>query len=106
MGVIRKYHKPKKPIPRPKIEYPPVPTKKWIPPDKRPKKSRAPSPYTKPAGVTQKLKISSLKRVWHNYLILGRTAILLGHFSQTHKKYSFKTNGYQDFGFNRDDGQI
>ncbi|XP_074039685.1 uncharacterized protein [Leptinotarsa decemlineata] len=87
--------KTKKPKPRPKIEYPPVPTKKWIPPDKRAKKPKPPPLYTKPEGITQKLKISSLKKIWHDYRIIGRTAILLGNFSQTHKKYSFKTNGYQ-----------
>ncbi|CAH1118614.1 unnamed protein product [Phaedon cochleariae] len=96
MGAIKKIRKPKKkPNPRPKIEYPPVPTRKWIPPDQRPKKAKPQPAYTKPEGITQKLQTSSLKRVWHKYEIVGNTALLVGHFSQTHRKYTFKTNGLQ-----------
>ncbi|XP_023310426.1 uncharacterized protein LOC111691585 [Anoplophora glabripennis] len=92
--AIKKRKKPKM-KPKPVIEYPPVPTKKWIPPDQRAKKKRPPHPYTKPAGVTQKLAISSLKKVWNQFNVYGNTAVLTGHYSQTYKKYSFKTNGYQ-----------
>ncbi|KAJ8954145.1 hypothetical protein NQ318_005739 [Aromia moschata] len=76
------------------INYPPVPTKKWIPPDKRPKKKPEPV-YVKPKGITQKLKISSLKKIWHQYAIVGKTAILLGHYCQTHKKFHAKNLGHQ-----------
>nr|CAH7728598.1 unnamed protein product [Callosobruchus chinensis] len=90
----KKRSKPK-PRPKPVINYPPVPTKKWIPPDQRPKKPKPPPAYVKPEGITQKLRISSLKKVWNQYEIIGKIPTLLGHFSQTHKKYTFKTNGYQ-----------
>lgn len=88
--------KQKKPKPRKKvvIEYPPVPTKKWIPPDKRPKKPRKPA-YVKPEGITQKLKISSLNKVWHEFRIYDNMAIISGHFSQSHKRFIPKTKGFQ-----------
>lgn len=86
----------KKPKPRKKvvIEYPPVPTKKWIPPDKRPKKPRKPA-YVKPKGITQKLKVSSLKKVWHQFRVYDNMAVLSGHFSQTHKRFREKSKGFQ-----------
>ncbi|KAL1502116.1 hypothetical protein ABEB36_007308 [Hypothenemus hampei] len=93
MGKIKKYRA--KPKPKPVINYPPVPTKKWIPPDKR-KKSPKPEPkYIKPEGLTQKLVTSTLKKVWHKYEIYGEAAIITGHFSQFCKRFSFKSNGLQ-----------
>ncbi|XP_056633874.1 uncharacterized protein LOC130443328 [Diorhabda sublineata] len=77
------------------INYPPVPTKKWIPPDERPKKSKKKPVYIKPEGITQKLEISSLRKVWHQFCYYGKNAILLGHYGQTSKKYLIKTRGLQ-----------
>lgn len=71
-----------------------MPTKKWVPPDKRPKKPPPPG-YQKPPGVTQKLAISSLRKMWHNFRIQGTMAILNGTFSQTHKRFPLKSNGKQ-----------
>lgn len=76
------------------IEYPPVPTRKWIPPDQRPRKPRKPA-YVKPEGITQKLKISNLSKVWHQFRIYDSMAILSGHFSQSHKRFNMKTRGLQ-----------
>lgn len=68
---------------------------KWIPPDKRPKPPKSEPAYVKPKAVTLKLKISSLKKIWNQFEIVDNIGILLGHYSQTHKRYTFKTNGYQ-----------
>lgn len=76
------------------IDYPPVPTKKWIPPDKRPKKPRKPA-YVKPEGITQKLEVSSLNKVWHDFRIYDNMAIISGHFSQSHKRFRPKSRGFQ-----------
>lgn len=86
----------KKPKPRKKVvvEYPPVPTRKWIPPDRRPKKPRKPA-YVKPEGLTQKLEVSSLNKVWHEFRIRDGMAVLSGHFSQTHRRFGPKTSGHQ-----------
>ncbi|XP_076256073.1 uncharacterized protein LOC143193632 [Rhynchophorus ferrugineus] len=83
--------KPKKP----NIQYPPVPTKKWIPPDKRKKRHKMAPKYVKPEGITQKLTISTLKKVWHKFDLYDGVGILTGHFSQYHKRFTFKSNGYQ-----------
>lgn len=99
-GVLRSYFflsmRQKKPKPRKKvvIEYPPVPTKKWIPPDKRPKKPKKPA-YVKPEGVTQKLAVSSLNKVWHQFRMYEHMAVLTGHFSQSHKRFRPKSKGFQ-----------
>ncbi|CAH2003564.1 unnamed protein product [Acanthoscelides obtectus] len=95
MGEFKRQRSKPKPRPKPVINYPPVPTKKWIAPDQRPKKPKPPPAYIKPEGITQRLETSSLKRVWNQYEFIGKIPILFGHFSQTHKKYSFKTKGYQ-----------
>ncbi|GJQ78158.1 hypothetical protein Trydic_g2490 [Trypoxylus dichotomus] len=79
---------------RPKIEYPPVPTRKWIPPDQRPKKKKPPK-YVKPPQISVKLALSSLQKIWHNFVILGDRAVLTGSWSQFYRRYSVKSNGYQ-----------
>lgn len=86
--------KEKKPNPRPKIDYPPVPTRTWIPPDQRPKKKIKPK-YVKPPGITQHLDISSLATVWHKYRVFEDRILLCGNYSETYKKYTLRTNGYQ-----------
>lgn len=97
--IIFSVHKFKrnKPKPKPKvvIDYPPVPTKKWIPPDRRKKPPKPEPKYVKPEGITQKLAVSSLKKVWHKFDVYGHAAILTGHFSQSHKRFTFKSNGLQ-----------
>lgn len=71
-----------------------MPTKKWIPPEKRPKKPRPPG-YAKPEGITQKLAISSLVKIWHSFILHGSIGVLRGNFSQTHKRFRLSTNGFQ-----------
>ncbi|XP_030747483.1 uncharacterized protein LOC115875982 isoform X2 [Sitophilus oryzae] len=94
MGVAKKKYK-AKPKPKPVIDYPPVPTKKWIPPEKRKKPPKPEPKYKKPEGISQKLAISTLKKVWNKFDIHDDAGILVGHFSQFHKRFSFKSNGYQ-----------
>ncbi|CAG9829599.1 unnamed protein product [Diabrotica balteata] len=78
-----------------KIDYPPLTTRKWIPPEERPKRRKKPPAYIKPEGIDQKLKISSLRKIWHQFVYYDKTAILLGHYGQTAKKYYDKTRGLQ-----------
>ncbi|XP_045468526.1 uncharacterized protein LOC123676579 [Harmonia axyridis] len=86
---------PKSAFKKVKIEYPPVPRKKWIPPDERPKEPRVPA-YVKPKGISQPLKISSLVRIWHKFVLYQNSRyVLAGSFSQTHKRFRLKTNGMQ-----------
>ncbi|XP_065167903.1 uncharacterized protein [Atheta coriaria] len=76
------------------ITYPPVTTKKWIPPDQRQKQCRPkPSPY--PPQLTQKLTISSLLKVWHDYKVINDCAVLLGDLSMYHPRFTYVTNGLQ-----------
>lgn len=88
-----------KPRPKPVINYPPVPTKKWVPPDKRKKPPKPEPKYVKPEGISQKLAISTLGKVWNKFSIHGEAGIITGHFSQVHKRFSFKSNGLQGFYF-------
>ncbi|CAG9853719.1 unnamed protein product [Phyllotreta striolata] len=83
--------------PRPKIVYPPVPTKKWIPPDFRHKRVMPPPQlrYRKPPGMDQRVKPSALWKIWRRFFFFDDTAILTGTFSQTHKRFTFKSNGLQ-----------
>ncbi|XP_060534309.1 uncharacterized protein LOC132706789 [Cylas formicarius] len=94
MGVAKRKYRPK-PRPKPKIDYPPVPRRKWIPPDQRPKPPKPEPKYIKPDGLTQKLAVSSLKRVWNQYDVIDNAAVLTGNFSQCHRRFSFKSNGLQ-----------
>lgn len=86
--------KKKKPI----INYPPVPRKKWVPPDQRPKPKPAPK-YVKPKGITQRIKPSSFKKVWHQFTLYNEIGILVANFSQSHKRFSYRTNGRQGFSY-------
>ncbi|KAL3271898.1 hypothetical protein HHI36_022368 [Cryptolaemus montrouzieri] len=86
-----------KPVARKKveIEYPPVPRKKWIPPEQRPKEPRVPA-YVKPKGLNQPLKISSLLKIWHRFVLQkSNRYVLVASFSQTHRRFRLKTNGMQ-----------
>ncbi|XP_050312068.1 uncharacterized protein LOC126747451 [Anthonomus grandis grandis] len=95
MGA-KKFRKHKaKPRPKVVINYPPVPTRKWIPPDQRKKPPKAEPKYVKPEGISQKLAISTLKKVWNKFDVYGDAGIIVGHFSQLHKRFTFKSNGYQ-----------
>ncbi|XP_044763345.1 uncharacterized protein LOC123320203 [Coccinella septempunctata] len=76
------------------IEYPPVPRKKWVPPDQRPKEPRVPA-YVKPKGLNQPLKVSSLVKVWNKFVLYRNKYVLAGSYSQTHKRFRLKTNGMQ-----------
>ncbi|XP_019769617.1 uncharacterized protein LOC109544047 isoform X1 [Dendroctonus ponderosae] len=95
MGVKRFRKNKPKPRPKPVINYPPVPTKKWIPPDQRKKQLKPEPKYVKPEGISQKLAISTLGKVWNKFSIHGEAGIITGHFSQFHKRFSFKSNGFQ-----------
>ncbi|XP_022903715.2 uncharacterized protein [Onthophagus taurus] len=94
MVMRKKQQKPRNT--RPKIDYPPLTTKKWIPPDKRKKKKREPA-YKKPSTINVKLERSSLKKVWHGfeYIESKKIYLMVGHWSQFYKKYGFKTCGFQ-----------
>lgn len=83
-----------KPNPRPKIDYPAFETKEWIPPDQRPKKKRKPR-YVKPEGITQKLLVSSLVKIWNKFRVYSDRQVLLGSFAETHKRFRIRSNGYQ-----------
>ncbi|XP_028139261.2 uncharacterized protein LOC114333567 isoform X2 [Diabrotica virgifera virgifera] len=78
-----------------KIDYPPLTTRKWIPPEERPKRRKKPPAYIKPEGIDQKLQVSSLRKIWHQFVYYDKTGILLGHYGQTGKKYLDKTRGLQ-----------
>lgn len=51
--------------------------------------------YVKPAGITQRLEISCLGKIWHNFKIIDDRTFLLGHYSETHKRFRPRSNGYQ-----------
>ncbi|KAF5281689.1 hypothetical protein FQA39_LY17710 [Lamprigera yunnana] len=77
-----------------KIEYPPLKLKKWIPPDKRLKRKSNPK-YVKPDGVSQKLAVSNLVPIWHQFRVYKDRQVLLGNFSQNHKRFTLRSNGFQ-----------
>lgn len=99
MSKIPSYKKRKSPPKRKKvvIDYPEVPTRTWIPPDARRKVVVKPpqEKYKKPEGLDQKLDISSLKKMWCQFEIIGDRAVLPGTISQNSKKFTAKTRGYQ-----------